>query len=395
MTILADVVNFNADASCLDSGRWLRALSGGHASEVCRWLTLFVRYDKKVILGFTGAGLADLAAHNPAALGIIETHPEIFSAVFRPFSHDLAPIRSRQGFAINLALGAAAVRRHFATVAGFYLPPEFMLSNQQLSMLASEGFDGVFLNPHRLASELRPRVPGRPYWLRGVDGGEMRCLPVEGVLTQAYLDSLHDFSGAPWNTALVAQRQEILIAWRDGESPFLIPQGIEREERWLSEEEGVERRFLNQLSVTYQANRDLDAGQLRSYPTPSFQAWMKEFRMIGYLTRLQKQEQGVDAFSTTAQALWLHAINSDVFSAVEKRSPVVRLREAPGASTEVRHTILRSERGFEGEEYLGLLEALTAGDEAPFSRFTQSDEPYAVKFRGRLKYLSESLGLRQ
>ena len=46
MSVLVDVVNFNADASCLDSARWLQALTGGAESEFCRWLNLYVRLGK-------------------------------------------------------------------------------------------------------------------------------------------------------------------------------------------------------------------------------------------------------------------------------------------------------------------------------------------------------------
>src|SRR5712671_1453499 len=146
MTTVVDVVNFNADASCLDSRRWLDALAGGDQSEFCRWLNLYVRLSKKAVLGLTGATLADLAAHNPEALSTIRDHPEVFESVVRPFSHDVALIRSPPAFALNLALGAQAVRRHFQRVSGFYLPPEFMLSNEQVTLVAEAGLEGVFVN---------------------------------------------------------------------------------------------------------------------------------------------------------------------------------------------------------------------------------------------------------
>ena len=113
--------------------------------------------------------------------------------------------------------------------------------------------------------------------------------------------------------------------------------------------------------------------------------------MIGFLGRVQKLEQDIDRFSPTELLLWLQTINSDVLSAVEKRSPVVHMRAAPDAADEFSYTIVRSERGFEGEEYLRLLELLRAGTMGHFERFLDTAEPHAMKLRGRLVYLQQLL----
>ena len=68
---VVDIVNFNADASCLSSSIWLDALQGGTNSKICQWLELFVRNNKKVSLGFTGSTLADIKKFNPDAINII------------------------------------------------------------------------------------------------------------------------------------------------------------------------------------------------------------------------------------------------------------------------------------------------------------------------------------
>lgn len=109
--------------------------------------------------------------------------------------------------------------------------------------------------------------------------------------------------------------------------------------------------------------------------------------MMGYLRRLERLEPEIDSLSLTELTLWLHAINSDVLSAVEKRSPVVRMLPSVKPGDEFLHTIWRSERGFEGEIYLHALDALREGNPSPVERLLNSSEAHALKFRGRLDFL--------
>src|SRR5688500_12112914 len=177
MTSLVDVVNFNADASCLDSRRWLQALSGGEDSEFCRWLLLYARLGKRTVLGLTGATLADLEAHNPEAIEIIRQQPDVFEAVVRPFSHDVALLRRPEAFTLNLALGRITASEVFERQTDFYLPPEFMLSSEQVALLREEGIGGVFVNSQRLTPQVRRRIPDEPYWVRGIADTRLRCVP--------------------------------------------------------------------------------------------------------------------------------------------------------------------------------------------------------------------------
>ena len=85
MTTLVDLVNFNADASCLSTTAWLRALDGGAKSTMCRWLELYVAQDKKIALGFTGATIADMRALNPEAPRADARRPARFEPIVRPF----------------------------------------------------------------------------------------------------------------------------------------------------------------------------------------------------------------------------------------------------------------------------------------------------------------------
>ena len=92
--IVVDIVNFNADASCLSSSIWLDALQGGTNSKICQWLELFVRNNKKVSLGFTGSTLADIKKFNPDAINIINEKKDIFEIILRPWSHDISLYRT-------------------------------------------------------------------------------------------------------------------------------------------------------------------------------------------------------------------------------------------------------------------------------------------------------------
>ena len=389
MTTLVDLVNFNADASCLSTTAWLRALDGGAKSTMCRWLELYVAQDKKIALGFTGATIADMRALNPEALELTRANPHVFEPIVRPFSHDISLLRGRDAFRLNLELGMRAAERELGKVQPFYLPPEFMLTNEQVALLAERGIGGVAVNAARFSSELQWRIPDQPYELKGVGGAFLRCLPVQGALTQAYLDALHLWDATPWNSALRDGSRSLTVAWRDGESALLIPDGLERERVWLAGESGVARAHLGEIDVTYCGPKQLAEHAYHSYPVHSFTAWMKEFRMLGYVTRLRQLEDHVGDFDDDELALWLQAINSDVLSAVEKSSPIVTLKRAASGDEQLDFMIHRSERGFEGEECLVLLEALRRdrNDRAAYARFLASDAPHATKLKARKQAL--------
>ena len=229
MTVLVDVVNFNADGSCLAAERWLASLEGGEGSAVCRWLGRYVAAGKPVTLGFVGGTVADLVRYNPQAIALVNAHPELFELVLRPFSHDVGLLRTAAGFRLNFECGREIVQREFRAVLPWYLPPEFMLNNEQVTALAEWGVVGTFVNADRFKDEVQRRLPPRPYLVSGVLGGRLPCVPFAGRLADAYLDSLHRWSGAPWNEALGQLETDVVYSWRDGESFLLLPDGEARE----------------------------------------------------------------------------------------------------------------------------------------------------------------------
>ncbi|HET6340178.1 MAG TPA: hypothetical protein VFG30_43510 [Polyangiales bacterium] len=392
MTALLDIVNFNADASCLASADWLSAISGGTNSVFCRWLRLYVEQNKKMSLGLTGATVADLAIHNPEALRVIGEHPDVFEIILRPFSHDIALLRSRVGFELNFKLGRKVLEGEFRAVTPFFLPPEFMLTNAQLAQLADFGAQGVFINAERFKPEVKRCLPDTPYLIRGLFGKRLPCIPLQGRITRSYLHALQRYDAEEWNRALERSGPELCATWRDGESFLLLPDGLEREAQWLSTERGIERRFVRDQLASVTFEHEFAPSTIDSYPVHSFSSWVKEFRMYGYLTRLHEIERQLGQLTDDQLLLWLQAINSDVLSAVEKDSPIVRIHPEFGSSELVDWTIQRSARGFEGEEFLSLVER-EAGDPSVSDFLATDASPHMRKLRARTKYF-KSKGLR-
>jgi len=355
-------------------------------------LQLYVNWEKRVVIGFTGATVADISNHNPEAITLINAHPEIFEIILRPFAHDIALLRLGMGFQINIDLGFAAIRREFGNVQDFFLPPEFMLTNEQIVKLHERGVAGLFINPARFSTELKGRIPTVPYLIRGLFGTTIPCIPFRGKLTSNYLHALQMFDCAGWNEAIAGMAEETVFVWRDGESSFLLPDGIDRESFWLSNEDhAIERRHIGSLELAFLPNEQLEEHHFRSYPVHSFSAWMKEFRMLGFIDRVRRIEERLEHLTQDQIVYWLMAINSDIMSSIEKRSPVVSIQELSDSSNVVsNYTILRSERGFEGEEYLVALESSLR--DGCFSEWMgERCEAHLCKLERRLAYARDAL----
>jgi hypothetical protein len=111
------------------------------------------------------------------------------------------------------------------------------------------------------------------------------------------------------------------------------------------------------------------------------------------LRALERHEERLEAMTAAARVVWLQAINSDVLSAVEKASPSVQLRAFATREPlegHIDHQFLRTERGFEGEEYLHVLESLDSP--ATQRQIRESEAPHMVKLRARLAYCERAIG---
>jgi hypothetical protein len=390
MKQLLDVVNFNADASCLPAASWLAALSGGARSRVCQWLQTYVQLGRKVVLGIVGATVADLRALNPEAIALINSQPQIFELILRPFAHDVALLRTPAGFLLNFSLGRQVIEQTFRHVTPVYLPPEFMMSNSQVFQAERAGATALFINADRFSPPVQRSIPAVPYRLKGALGSTLPCIPLRGELTRAYLQALHEFGAASWNQALQSLAGELLASWRDGESWFFVPDGEARERAWLAEETPlVQRVFVRDLLPGWTLHEPpSNAHHGWCYPVHSFAEWFKESRMLGYLNRLSSEENRLPQFGPLETALWLQAINSDVLSSVEKDSPLIRINDAPGESATSKREwrIWRSARGFEGEEFLSLLEHFDPSFDV--ERFVRTTETaHLQKLRARLQFI--------
>lgn len=387
---LVDIVNLNADASCLSSARWLQMLQGKTESELYRFFQIYVDQGKKVSLGIPGCSLVDIVSFNPEVIELIKSHPDIFEIILRPFAHDIALLRTTEGFKANLAAGIKTLQSLSLEYTPYYLPPEFMLTSEQVFCFAEFSVEGTFIHPTRFRQEVRNRIPEQPYRMQGIMGSSFNAIPFKHGLTNTYLDSIHAYNATVWNKEIIFAENDNIFCWRDGESTFFIPDGNRREAAWLADEHPeIERVFLkDQVSrLEFVKSEDLEGKKFHYYPVHSFSAWMKEFRMLGFIQRLKEIEENLSGLSSLQKAIWLTAINSDILSAVEKDSPVIKIKPEPNSTKKESFTIWRSERNFEGQEYLHLL---LHADQPEIKDYLQNSKAAHIqKLRRRIQFIDE------
>ena len=164
---IVDIVNFNADASCLASSIWMDALEGGTNSKICQWLSLFVRNKKKVTLGIIGSTLADIKKYNPDAINIINDKKDVFEIILRPWSHDISLYRTDSLFIYNVELGIKSIKSEFESVSNYYLAPEFMITSRQIELIVKMGIEAIFINPDRYQNDIKKRIIPVPHLVCG------------------------------------------------------------------------------------------------------------------------------------------------------------------------------------------------------------------------------------
>jgi hypothetical protein len=380
MSRFIDIVNFNADASCLSTKDWLRVLDGGENSDFYQWLKLYVTYQKKVNIGIVGASLCDVAFYCPEAIELIKSNSNIFNIMIRPFSHDNALLRSRESFSINLDYGIKVTNHFFKNTSSTFLPPEFMLLSEQIPILKGFGFSSVVVNASRLPDSLQRKVPKDPFLVRGLKFSNLVCYPVIGSLTIAYLNAIHSYNFEKFIKLINMEKTPIL--WRDGESVFLIPDGVDREKHWLDSEK-IERGWVSDLDI-----KTLDEDSFYTYPAHSFLAWMEEFKMFGYLNKINNIEKNLSKFNLEQLLLWLQTINSDVLSAIEKKDITINL-VTRSEKKKISYLIERTNRAFEGEEFLNMLEESILNDRSYIEKFKEESPPHAKKFQSRYEILKK------
>ena len=380
MKMLFDVVNFNSDASCLSSERWLKILTGKSDSELYLWLSLYVKYSKKVIIGFPGATLSDISIMNHEVIDLINDNPEIFQVILRPYSHDLASLRTTHGFLKNLDYGKRVIEKEFKVVSRFFLPPEFMITNEHIHLLQKNDICGIFIDPSRFSVDFKNRLPTIPYRIKGIHNSTLKCIPFQDGLTRKYLHALQLLDCESWNVHITNSDDDI-YSWRDGESLFLLPDGLNREEFWLKNESCDIRRGHLDDSFSCPNASQLNPNYFKSYPLHSCSSWLKEFRMLGFLQRVNAFEINLESKDLEKIVLWLMAINSDILSSIEKKTPTVEIKDFASGDNYF-WPIYRHEKWLEGEDFLALIEDL--------DRYLYNYEQvpaHLVKLNQRLRYL--------
>lgn len=374
--IVVDIVNFNADASCLSSSIWLDALQGGTNSKICQWLELFVRNNKKVSLGFTGSTLADIKKFNPDAINIINEKKDIFEIILRPWSHDISLYRTDSLFIYNVELGIRTIKSEFGSVSNYYLAPEFMITSRQIELISKMGIEAIFINPDRYQNDIKRRIIPTPHIVYGTSESTIKCIAIHGRTTQKYLSSCQLNDPKIWDKFIQDFPDDLIFSWRDGESFLLIPDGLSREEYLLQgESDNINRKKLQSLEINYEDSSLYDRSYYKSYPIHSFTAWIKEMKMMWYVDRIRKIENNFSKLSDLQITLLLQLINSDILASVEKISPKIKLK-IKGVIEDF--IIYRSERGFEGEDYLQLIDD---------PNFRNDSAPHIKKLIARHEYL--------
>jgi len=373
---VVDIVNFNADASCLSSSIWLDALQGGTNSKICQWLELFVRNNKKVSLGFTGSTLADIKKFNPDAINIINEKKDIFEIILRPWSHDISLYRTDSLFIYNVELGIRTIKSEFDSVSNYYLAPEFMITSRQIELISKMGIEAIFINPDRYQNDIKRRIIPTPHIVYGTSESTIKCIAIHGKTTQIYLSSCQLNDPNIWDKFIQDFPDDLIFSWRDGESFLLIPDGLSREEYLLQgESDNINRKKLQSLEINYEDSSLYDRSYYKSYPIHSFTAWIKEMKMMWYVDRIRKIENNFSKLSDLQITLLLQLINSDILASVEKISPKIKLK-IKGVIEDF--IIYRSERGFEGEDYLQLIDD---------PNFRNDSAPHIKKLIARHEYL--------
>ncbi len=383
---LVDVINFNADASCLSAQRWLEVLSGGYESEFYRWLSAYVRHNRKAVLGLPGATVADIQSFCPEGIQFVNENPAHFEVLLRPYAHDLAVLRTDLGFYTNCKVGFDLIQKTFKNICPWFLPPEFTLSASQVITLREMGVRGLFINLGRFKGQRQERLPKQPYRIQTFDNEEMPCIPFTHELTLGYLSALHHYRPELWNEANKSSKEAVLFSWRDAESPFFIPDSLNRELNWLKTEAPQRERLLlsealPKLTFEQPASNE---GTYTQYPAHTLMPWLREMRMLGFVQNLYTQELDLESFNSEAQFMWLQCINSDILSAIEKDSPKISIKIKPEDIENQEFTIWRTDRGTEGEAFLWLLQQARQGKS--IQKWLQDgSQPYLIKIYKRLK----------
>lgn len=376
---LVDIVNLNSKASCLSAERWMKALKGGTKSELYQILNEYVEGKSKITLGIIGSTLADIQAFNQESIELIKANPQVFELIMRPYVHSLSIFWSDKVFKSDVDFGKQIITNTFENIFPAYLPPEFVLRNSQLVRLKNNGIKTTFIHPNRVKSDLKSQIPQTPFIIKTIQDKKINCIPFHPQFDAYYLDTIQLLDQAgPFSPS-----DAVIYGWRDGESPFFLPDSVERERYFIqSSSKQFNRVFLKDV---YQESPDRKT--IVSYPQNSLLPWFSNFRLLWYINEVKLLEAISHNLSETKKALFLLLLNSDVLSSTEKNSISIRLNSLKEIGSIKKFTIKRQSRNLEAEEIMYLIENCSdkeildylKNNKSAFIQFTKAELAYLLQ----------------
>lgn len=381
---LVDVINLNSDASCLSSSRWLNAILGGKESELYNILLCYVENRQKVNLGFVGSTLAEIIELNPDCIDLINRCPQNFEIIYRPFVHSLSILWRDETFKRNYDLGKQLTESTFSNVSNWYLPPEFALRNSQIYLLAKEGV-GTFIHPKRMKKKIKDVSIEGYGFISGIHKSELKYLGFTESFDRYYLELLQKY------TSDVLFNDGTIIGWRDGESPFLLPDSLQREKYFVKKSsEKFERLFLSELDPDVHFE---DVKSVNSYPQNSLLPWMGGFRLYWYVQEVKNIENNLNETSLLKRKLFMFLLNSDILSCTEKSDVQIEISPLKGDSDYVKLLIPRVEKNLDAEEILYLIKNIDE-DDLMDTINNQIDDTLKIRLNARIKSLNLLEGIK-
>lgn len=367
-TKLVDIINLNSYASCLSTKRWDAALRGGIESELFQILNSYILHDQKINIGIIGSTLAEIESFNPECIALINDNPANFEILVRPYVHSLSILWNDRTFLQNYSLGREYITRTFDNIVNWYLPPEFALRNSHLFTLAENNNLGTFIHPKRVKDGLKTKLPKGLFNLKSIQDSNIECITLTDDYDKYYLELLQLLDSE------IRFDTDWVFGWRDGESPFFLPDSVAREEVFIKKSKSTYNRvFLSEYLAQHQEPKST----LYSYPQNSLNPWLGNFRLRWYIDAVKEIERNYETLSPLKKFLFLNLLNSDILSSQEKNDVFVPLKNLDGTAQDYPHKIKRKERNLNAEEVLFLIHNRT---DEEIRDFINSSENLFIRF---------------
>ena len=205
----------------------------------------------------------------------------------------------------------------------------------------------TFIHPNRVKKDVLKTLPKDCFSIQTIQNEKIDCISFDPNYDSYYLDSIQKLSEEN-----LAGNSDVVFGWRDGESPFLITEGVQREAHFVKQTQAqFKRQFLSEAI----GKRPFQA-QVNAYPQNSLLPWFSNFRLLWYINEVKLLESGLAELSELKSALFLLLLNSDILSSTEKNHVQVSLRNLKAPFQHTSYEIKRQSRNLEAEEIMYLIE---------------------------------------